>query len=267
MTIRFFKNERGQFREVTSSTGLDSNEGFWRSMVAADVDGDGDDDLIAGNLGLNTEYKTTVTEPARLFTGDMDGNGSIDPVMFYYINQGNKHRGSFPAISRGAFAMQVPSIKKQFLLNKDYGLATDADIFKDKATDNALWLTCRETATCYFENLGNGKFRKHLLPVEAQFAPVNAIICDDLDGDGRKDLLLAGNEYQAEVMAGRYDASYGLFLKGDGRGQFHVIKTKESGFMVKGDVKDMALLRVTGGERRVLVAVNNDTLRVFKVNH
>ena len=85
---------------------------------------------------------------------------------------------------------------------------------KEIPKDSILEFNCDETRTCYFENMGNGKFVKHILPVEAQFSPVNAIICDDLDNDGIKDLLLAGNEYQMEVMMGRYDASYGCFLKG-----------------------------------------------------
>ena len=113
--------------------------------------------------------------------------------------------------------------------------------------------------------MGNGKFVKHPLPVEAQFAPVNAIICDDLDNDGYKDLLLAGNEYQTEVMTGRYDASYGLFLKGNNKKEFIPVSPVKSGFFIKGDVKDMALLRLPNGQKLVLAAVNNDALRVFSV--
>ncbi len=114
--------------------------------------------------------------------------------------------------------------------------------------------------------MGNGKFIKHVLPVEAQFAPVNAIICDDLDNDGFKDLLLAGNEYQAEVMTGRYDASYGCFLKGNSKKTFTSVPPVQSGFIVKGDVKDMALIRLSNDEKIILAAVNNDSLRVFRMN-
>ena len=102
--------------------------------------------------------------------------------------------------------------------------------------------------------------------MEAQFAPVNAIICDDLDNDGFKDLLLAGNEYQTEVMTGRYDASYGCFLKGSNKKTFTVVPPVKSGFILKGDVKDMSLLRLSNGEKIILAAVNNDSLRVFRVN-
>mgnify|MGYP006392758841 FL=1 len=128
-----------------------------------------------------------------------------------------------------------------------------------------MQLHCDETRTCYFENTGNGKFIKHVLPVEAQFSPVNTIICDDIDNDGFKDLLLAGNEYQAEVMTGRYDASYGCFLRGNSNKSFISVPPAISGFILNGDVKDMSLIRLANGEKMLLAAINNDSMRVFKI--
>ena len=266
MPIRVFKKDNNTLKEITSQAGLVNNNGMWRSLIAADVDNDGDMDLVAGNLGLNCDYQVTASEPMDLYASDIDGNGSIDPVFFYYIKDEKGNKKSFPAISRGMLASQVPAIKKQFLLNKDYAKAGVDDIFKGKAKENLLHLSCDETRSCFFENIGNGKFTKHPLPVEAQFAPINAILCDDFDNDGVKDLLLAGNEYQTEVMTGRYDASYGLFLKGNNKKQFTPVSTVKSGFFIKGDVKDMAVITIAGNERCVLVAVNNEQLRVFKVN-
>ncbi|MFC0772097.1 VCBS repeat-containing protein [Terrimonas alba] len=265
MPVQFFKNNHGNLMEATSSTGLTRMNGMWRSLVANDMDNDGDIDLVAGNLGLNCEYKVNEAGPMQLYATDLDGNGSIDPVFFYYIKAADGRNHSFPAISRNRFSDQVPAIKKQFLLYKDYSRATYNEIFKGKARENMLQLQCDETRTCYFENTGNGKFIKHPLPVEAQFAPVNAIICDDLDNDGFKDLLLAGNEYQAEVTTGRYDASYGCFLRGGSNKSFTPVPAVQSGFMLTGDVKDMSLIRLSNGEKIVLAAVNNDSLRVFRV--
>ncbi|HEY6504034.1 MAG TPA: VCBS repeat-containing protein [Chitinophagaceae bacterium] len=265
MPVRFFKNNRGVFQEVTDLTGLTNINGMWRSLNATDIDNDGDLDIIAGNLGLNCTYDASAAEPMQLFAKDMDGNGSLDPVFFYYIkdNDGKKH--SYPGIGRSQFSDQVPSIKKRFLLHEDYAHATFNDIFKGKAKDNLLQLYCDETRTCWFENLGNGKFSKHSLPMEAQFAPVNAIICEDLDKDGYKDLLLAGNEYQVEVVTGRYDASYGCFLKGNGK-VFTPVPPVQSGFILRGDVKDMSLMQLSNGDKLILAAVNNDSLRVFRIN-
>ncbi len=264
MPIRFFRNDHGIFKEVTNSTGLTNTNGMWRSLVATDIDNDGDLDLVAGNLGLNCEYRVSPAEPMQLYATDMDGNGSIDPILFYYIKDEDGNKRSFPAISRDQFAQQVPGIKKKFLHYKDYGKATFEDLFDEKARKKMLTLYCNETRSCWFENLGNGKFKKHPLPIEAQFAPVNAIICDDLDGDGFKDLLLAGNDYQTEVMTGRYDASYGCYLKGNKNKTFTAVPPAQSGFVVKGDVKDMALIHADK-QKLILVAVNNDSMRVFGV--
>jgi enediyne biosynthesis protein E4 len=266
MPVRFFRNNHAVLQEVTATTGLTQMNGMWRSLIAADVDNDGDMDLVAGNLGLNCDYHVSPTEPMRLFAADLDGNGSIDPVFFYYIKDEDGKRRQYPGISRSQFSDQVPAIKKQFLLYKDYAHASFNDIFKGKAKENLLRLQCDETRSCYFENLGQGKFIKHPLPMEAQFAPVNAIICDDLDSDGFKDLLLGGNEYQADVITGRYDASYGCFLRGSRKKTFTPVPPVASGFIMKGDVRDMSVIRTSKGEKLILAALNNDSLRVFRIN-
>src|SRR5205085_2188934 len=110
----------------------------------------------------------------------------------------------------------------------------------------------------------NGKFEKHIFPNGVQFAPVNAIVCADIDGDGIKDILLAGNEYQTEVMTGRYDSSYGCFLKGSSKKTFEIIPTVESGFKIDGDVKDMKLITTAKNQKLILVAINDDYMKVFK---
>lgn len=265
MDIRFFVNHGGKLVEITKTTGLKHISGMWRSLIAADADNDGDMDFIAGNLGLNCMYKVTASEPMEMFSADLDGNGSIDPILFYYIKDKDGKRRSFPAISRGLFAEQVPSIKRKFLRYNDYANADFQTVFKGMSKEKIMRLYCDETRSCYIENAGNGKFIKHPLPVEAQFAPVNAIICEDLDMDGFKDILIAGNEYQAEVLGGRYDASYGSFLKGTAAKTFSIVPGRHSGFSVQGDVKDMDLIMLADGSKRILVAANNDSLRVFKV--
>lgn len=262
MSIRFFKNTGETFRETTASTGLTEINGMWRTLISLDIDNDGDVDLVAGNYGLNNTYKASGKEPMNLYAADIDGNGSIDPVMFYYIKDDDGARRSYPAISRNLLAEQVPGIKKRFLLYKDYARATYDEIFKGKK-ESVLKLYCDETRTCFFENLGNGRFKKNVLPIESQFSPVNAIVCEDFDHDGIKDLLMAGNEHQTEVVAGRYDASYGCFLKGNADKSFTSVPMEQTGFVVKGDVKDMCLVPLANDGKIIVVAVNNDSLRIF----
>lgn len=265
MPVRFFKNNRGKLSEVTRETGLKQIDGMWRSLASADIDNDGDLDLIAGNLGSNCIYQVDANNPMKLFAADIDGNGSIDPVLFYYIKDEKGERRLAPAISRAQFAEQVPVIKKKFLYHKDYAQASFDDIYDNKAKEKMTTYSCDETRSCYFENIGNGRFIKHILPQEAQFAPVNAIVCDDLDNDGISDLLLAGNEYQSDVITGRYDASYGSFLQGTKDKTFKSVPPSASGFFTKGDVKDMTLIK-SAKDRLVLATVNNDSMMVFKIN-
>jgi ASPIC and UnbV. len=260
MPVRFFKNTGGRLTEF--NTGLPNMHGMWRSLAAADIDHDGDLDIVAGNLGLNCDYQVTAQYPMKLYATDLDGNGSIDPVPFYHIPDASGEKRLYPGINRKQFADQVPAIKKQFYYHADFAKATADDIFKGK--DHVQILLCDEIRSCWLENTGNGRFVKHILPMEAQFAPVNAIVCEDMDGDGVVDLLLAGNEYQADVMMGRYDASYGCFLKGSSGG-FTAVPGTVSGFVLNGDVKDLAVIPGATGGKLVVASVNDDSLRVFSV--
>ncbi|WP_298738093.1 VCBS repeat-containing protein [uncultured Chitinophaga sp.] len=264
MPLRFFRNEHGRLKEF--STGLSQVNGMWRSLAAADIDNDGDMDLIAGNYGLNCVYRADSAHPMQLFAADLDGNGSIDPIPFYYIMGDDGQRRPYPAINRGQLSEQVPGVKKKFLYHRNYARATFDDLFKGRE-EGLLKFTCDETRSCFLENLGNGRFRKHPLPIEAQFAPVNAILCTDIDKDGYTDLLLAGNEYQADVMTGRYDALYGCLLIGSKEKTFRAVPPVASGFILNGDVKDLALIASPAGGNVVLAAVNNDSLKAFRLNH
>jgi enediyne biosynthesis protein E4 len=263
MPIRFFKNTATALTEVTNSTGLTNMNGMWRSLVASDIDNDGDMDFIAGNLGLNNKYHVTPSEPMKLFAKDIDDNGSIDPFLFYFLKNENGRKELFPSNGRGLLAEQVPSIKKSFLKHADFTNASVNNIYKNKK--DLLEFTCNETASCWIENMGNGKFLKHLLPQEAQFAPINAIVCTDADGDGISDIVIAGNEYQTEVITGRYDASYGLFLKGNKQKIFTAIPAPISGLLINGDVKSMKLITNKSKKKQLIVGINNESAKLFEL--
>ena len=264
MPVRVFKADQGKLKEVTSSMGLENDYGMWKSLAVADVDGDGDPDIIAGNMGSNNPYHVSAATPLRLFAKDFKGNGRIDPLLCYYLPDEAGKKTLQLGMNLDQLARQMPSFKKRFLRNTDFAAADLTQLLPDDMLKDAIKLDCNELHTCWFENLGNGKYMKHILPAEAQFAPVNAILAHDLDGDGKLDLLLAGNEYQAEVMDGRYDASYGLLLKGDGKKNFFPIPHLNDGIFIKGDVKDMKLIKNGHGDNLIVVGINDERMRLFR---
>ena len=263
MPIRFFENKKGRFTEMTATTGLDGMHGQWRSLIAADIDKDGDLDFVAGNLGNNNKFHITPQQPMKLYAGDFDNNNAYELIPAYYIKNNSGNYTLFPAIDRMQLADQLPSIKKKYLLSADYAKASITDLLSNIHANDLVEQDCETTTTVWIENLGKGKFQQHALPIEAQFAPVNAIVAEDIDGDGYIDLLLAGNEYGTEFTTGRYDASYGIYLKGNGKGKFTAISPVVSGFIIDGDVRTMKLINHKNN-KEVLVGLNNEKLKCFQ---
>ncbi len=266
MPIRFFKNENNKLVEVTGQTGLENMNGLWRSLQQADIDKDGDMDYIAGNMGHNNKYRIAADKQLLLYTKDMDKNGFEELIPAYHImnNKGKYER--YPALDRNQLAEQFPAIKKRYLLHKDYSVITMEKLVKDFGADGWNILKCETFSSVWIENLGQGKFKTHLLPVQAQFAPVNSIVADDVDGDGNLDLIIAGNEYQTAANTGRYDGSYGLLLKGDGKSNFTAVNANISKLIIDGDVKDMKMISLKNKNKLLLAAPNDSQFKIFSLN-
>lgn len=265
MPVRVFKNATGSFSEITGATGMDKFNGYWRSLAAADIDGDGDMDIAAGNLGMNNPFRVNQLQPAKLVALDFDGNGVTEPVFCYFIRKDNYHYEESVGISRDQWAMQCPLIKKRFDQNQAYASASLQQIITPDEMKRATVLICNEVRSGYFENNGSGVFTFHPFETTAQFAPVNAILIDDIDKDGKKDILLAGNEYEYNVAVGRMDASYGLLLKGDGK-NFRALLPRQTGWISDGDVRDIKFIQNKKLGRLLLLARNSDSLQVLHFN-
>ncbi|MCB9285677.1 MAG: VCBS repeat-containing protein [Lewinellaceae bacterium] len=259
MPVTIFRNKGGRL-ERQPAEGLENSNGWWYSLAAGDFDQDGDTDFLAGNLGLNTMFQATPSEPVRAYAGDFDNNGSIDAVMSYYI-QGVES----PVPSRDVLFSQIPGLEKKY---PRYGLYAEAELkqlFGKEKLEQAYTLECNTFQSSYIENQGEGNFSLSPLPLSAQFAPVSGIICMDFNEDGHTDALLAGNDYSPEVNIGRCDAFNGLLLLGDGRGRFSPAGPMQSGFWAEGEVKGLKMARRgETGLYWILAAVNNDSLRTFE---
>ncbi len=258
MAPTLFRNTGGNFK-AQQLEGLENETGWWQSLTAADFDGDGDTDYVAGNLGLNSKYRASATEPVRVFAADYDNNGRLDPLLTFYLDG-----QQVPVAQRDVMVSQIPSIRKRFPTYHDYASYPFEEMFTEAERQAAFVREARQMASCYLENTGDFRFKVHPLPIEAQMAPVTGVLSEDFTGDGQPDLLLAGNFYGTETIGGRLDAGKGVLLVGQKADKVPFRVTKNSGLNLDGDVKSLASLRRYDGSRWYLVGSNDGPLRVLK---
>ena len=260
MSIRFFKNNEGKtFQEVTQEVYLPEQRGWWYDIEKGDFDNDGDMDLIVGNLGLNYKYQASKEKPFRVYLNDFDKNATYDIVLSYKSDD-----TEYPVRGRQCSSEQMPAIKEKFKNYNSFASASLEEIYSDQMLEESLKYEITSFASVYLQN-NDGKFIAKPLPYQAQFSNINALVVEDIDRDGNLDVVLGGNLYNAEVETPRNDASYGLWLKGDGANGFRALAPRETGLVVRGDIRNMKPIKV-GGQTHLLVAKNNQALQQIRIN-
>lgn len=257
MPITIFENKKGQFR-LNEQAIANNARGFWNSLVGADFDADGDLDYVVGNLGLNSLLKASKQQPVRVYGKDFDQNGSVDPVLAYYLL--GQH---VPFHPRDEFVDQLPSLRGRYIFYSTYAAATIWDIFKEEELDQAYQLKFETFQTCYLQNNGPKGLRLRPMPVSSQIAPTQGMVAEDFDGDDITDLLLVGNSYAPNLHIGLLDASIGTVLKGKGDGTFAIMPATQTGFYADKEAKAAAVIMGKGGQPAVLITNNRNKLHAF----
>ncbi|MBR06801.1 MAG: hypothetical protein CMP48_03865 [Rickettsiales bacterium] len=262
MPITLFENINGQLVNTTETAGFANHIGWWNSLVAGDFDADGDMDYVAGNLGLNSRFSASESEPVEVYANDFDRNGSLDPLLTKY-NQGE----SFPVAGRDELMSQMMIFtRKNFPNYTQYADIKVSDLFTQEDIERSYHARATHFASSYIENNGDGTFNITSLPLEAQVAPVFGLVAEDINGDGYLDVILSGNNYTSDYMSGRYDSGNGLVLLGNGQGEFDAIPSRESGFLASQDQRSMAVLNNSENEQLIVTLANSGSLKLHKVN-
>ena len=239
-------------------TALTNLPGWWNFSMAVDVDGDGDLDLIAGNLGLNTRLKATKEQPIRMYYNDFDDNGKKEQIVTFYLQ--NKE---VPFANKDEIQRQIPKIKKSFLYAEDFAKANLSDIFTKEKLASAAVSEAYHFANTVFMNDGKGNFTPKQLPWEAQLTSYKAAAVCDANGDHLPDVIFMGNFYDNNVQMGRYDADYGTLLLNKGKGEFEALPF--NGLVVKGQVRKISPIQLGKGKAFVL-GMNSDSLRMIQIS-
>ena len=265
MPVTFLKNDKGVFRNISTTSGINNQVGWWNSIAAGDFDNDGDIDYVVGNSGENSFYKASDHGPVSVYAKDFDNNGSYDaiPSLYLPVNMTDTSRKEFPAFGRDDLIKQMIGMRSRYQSYKAYAEAPMDSMLTKEQLKGALVYRANNLRSGFVRNEGNGRFVFEALPMQAQLSMLCGMIAEDFDGDGNLDIAINGNDYGTEVLTGRYDALNGLVLKGDGKGKFQPLKILQSGFYVPGNGK--ALVKLRGENGRVLFAAtqNRGPLKMF----
>ncbi len=255
MPITVYINDKGKLVDRTRDWFKEDTRGWWNCISAEDMDGDGDIDLITGNYGMNNPFHVSASQPASLVYKDFNSDNQVDPFFCYYING-----ISYPYASRDEALGQVNFLRPRFPDYTSYANKELHQIFTSQEMAGSKTLKATTLMTTYWENKG-GNFESKKIPIQAQFSPVHAITCMDVDHDGDKDIIMGGNETYARVRIGKSDASRGTLLLNDGKGNFSCLTSSQSGFDIRGDVRSIIYLN-----DKLLFGINDSKIGCYKIS-
>ncbi|PRY41923.1 VCBS repeat protein [Spirosoma oryzae] len=261
MPVRIFTNEKGNFHEESKITvGSTPLSGLYQRIVAADFDRDGDVDLMAANLGTNNKFRKGTDSQLKMWVKDIDNNQKVDQILAY--SRGDEW---YPLGFKDELGKQMPGIiNKRFTDYESFAGKQLSDIFTKEELKGAAEFSVNQFASVYLENQ-NGKFIVHELPIMAQVSKLFTLLPIDIDKDGDLDIIGGGNFYGVSMYQGRYDASYGLIMRNDGKGRFTTLSPIDSGFLLYGEIRDIRQVKTVSG---TLLAIgrNGNSMQLMRMN-
>ncbi|HEU4634224.1 MAG TPA: VCBS repeat-containing protein, partial [Flavisolibacter sp.] len=257
MTTRVFTYSNGRFKEL-ENTGLDNLYGWWQTLAARDVNGDGSEDLIIGNIGENFYLRPDRENPVKLWVSDFDHNGTMDQFLTRTVEGRD-----VPVFLKREITEQFPALKKDNLKHSDYATKSIQQLFPKELLREAVVKQFNYCSSIIALSNGKGGFTVKPLPLQVQLSSVNAVESMDVNGDGREDLIIGGNLFGFPPQFGRLDATYGSVLLFDGRGGFTAVKQKLTGLNLKGEIKDIKQLK-GNGQNYLVITQNNQKPVVLK---
>ena len=250
--IYAFINNKNSFTKKT----LTDKNGWWNFILPVDINNDGNIDLIAGNLGLNSRLQASDKEPVRLYYNDFDDNGKKEQILTYYLSG-----KEIPFANKDELTKQMPVIKKKFLYAADFANASLTEIFSKEKLKSSQLLTANYFSNAVLINDGKLNFTTEALPWEAQLSQYRDAIVVDANGDDLPDILLVGNYYDNNIQMGRYDADYGTLLINKGNGKFETEKL--DGLLINGQVRKIKSIKIKDKPSFIL-AKNNDAVQIIQ---
>ena len=257
---RIFKNSGRRLQHL--ETGLDSLNGWWNVVESADLDNDGDMDLVLGNQGSNTLYKASAEEPMRIWINDFDNNGTFEQIVTR-----NLDGKDYPIHMKKELTTQMVSLKKQNLKASEYARRSVQELFPAEVFENTIMKSSVTGESVVALNEGNGKFKIVPLPNWVQLSCVCGIACTDLNDDGKTDLVLGGNNFEFRPQYSRIDANYGSVLLNQGSGNFSWVGYRDSGFFIREEIKHIGQFNDRSGNRYIITAVNDAAPRLYKLDN
>ncbi len=257
MNIILLENSNGHFVDNSEKWGLQKTKGIWWSITAADIDNDGDEDFVVGNLGLNNKFKPTKAQPLRIYADDFDKNGTNDIVL------AKEYKDAYvPLRGRECMSNQMPYIANKFKDYHSYASSKLTDILPEERIGSAVLHEIQSLESIILINTGD-KFIQKPLPTEAQIFPIKSSLTGDFNNDGHMDILVVGNHYGVEVETIRYDSGLGCLLLGDGSSNFTPIAPTKSGINIPKDSRHINLVHRLSGDL-ILITNNNDSLQIYQ---